>query len=89
MTSSDDDSFNASVDTTGLRCPEPLMIIRRELRKLAPGQALRATGDDPATPRDAANLCQHLGYALEFSHKNGDFYECIIRKPPAADTEPK
>ncbi len=52
------------LDVLGLRCPEPLMLIRKKMRELASGQVLCIEADDPATTRDVPNLCLHLGYTL-------------------------
>ncbi len=53
-----------TVDTIGLRCPEPLMIVKRELRKIASGESLCIYADDPSTMRDFKLLCNHLGHTL-------------------------
>lgn len=52
------------LDVLGLRCPEPLMLIRKKMRELTAGDLLEITADDPATTRDVPNLCTHLGYTL-------------------------
>ncbi len=56
--------MNKNVDTVGLRCPEPLMIARREMRRLAPGDTLTVTADDPAADRDFELLCLNMGYRM-------------------------
>ncbi len=53
-----------NLDVLGLRCPEPLMLIRKKMRELQENQILVVTADDPATQRDVPNLCRHLGYSL-------------------------
>jgi tRNA 2-thiouridine synthesizing protein A len=52
------------IDVLGLRCPEPLMLIRKKMRELSEGDILEIIADDPATLRDVPNLCTHLGYTL-------------------------
>ena len=73
------------INTIGLRCPEPLMIVRRELRSLPSGEAVTITSGDPSTERDFELLCNNLGYILE-DHKRTDtetgiVYFFRIRKP--------
>ena len=40
------------LDAIGLRCPEPVMMVRKTVRKLVLGQTLLIVADDPATVRD-------------------------------------
>ena len=73
------------INAVGLRCPEPLMIVRRELRNMSPGEAIAITADDPSTERDSDLLCRNLGYVME-EHKaesadNSALYFFVIRKP--------
>jgi tRNA 2-thiouridine synthesizing protein A len=73
------------INAVGLRCPEPLMIVRRELRNMSPGEAIEITADDPSTERDFDLLCRNLGYVME-EHKaesadNSALYFFVIRKP--------
>lgn len=58
------DDADYYLDVLGLRCPEPLMLIRKKMRELDIGQVLCIEADDPATKRDVPNLCRHLGYTL-------------------------
>ena len=57
-------SGRETLEVLGLRCPEPLMLIRQKLREIDIGSELEIVADDPATLRDVPNLCQHLGYTL-------------------------
>ena len=45
-------STPVQLDTLGLRCPEPVMVIRKTVRKLEDGAVLEIIADDPATTRD-------------------------------------
>ena len=74
-----------TINAVGLRCPEPLMIVRRELRNMSPGEAIAITADDPSTERDFDLLCRNLGYVME-EHKtepndNRTLYFFVIKKP--------
>ena len=41
-----------TIDSRALQCPIVLIAIKRELRKLSPGQALEVLGDNPSVLRD-------------------------------------
>ena len=53
--------FDEALDTTGLVCPEPLMLVRNAVRKLAGGAVLRVIASDPTTERDFQHFCQFMG----------------------------
>lgn len=52
------------LDTTGLRCPEPVMLIRSRFRKMADGETLLVIADDPATTRDIPSFCRFMDHEL-------------------------
>ncbi len=56
--------FDEVLDTTGLVCPEPLMLVRNAVRKLAASAVLRITATDPTTERDFQHFCQFMGHSL-------------------------
>ena len=41
-----------TLDALGLRCPEPVMRVRKTVRNMQPGETLPIIADDPATTRD-------------------------------------
>lgn len=56
--------FDQELITTGLMCPEPVMLSQQRLRKLAKGQVLKLWATDPATQRDIPKLCEFRGHNL-------------------------
>lgn len=52
------------LNTVGLICPEPIMLLHKAMRNLAVGETLTMVATDPATVRDIANFCRHLGHHL-------------------------
>lgn len=52
------------LDALGLRCPEPVMMIRKTVRNMEVGQTLLVTADDPATVRDIPSFCRFMGHEL-------------------------
>ena len=45
----------SALDASGLRCPEPLMLLRQRMRQLAPGDRLQVLTTDPASVRDLSS----------------------------------
>ena len=60
-------TVNKTLDTVGLRCPEPVMLVRKNIRHMNEGEVLLILADDPATTRDipdfftAPDVLQHHG----------------------------
>lgn len=52
------------LDTQGLICPEPVMMLHRTIRKADGGDVIEVLATDPATTRDIPNFCRHLGHEL-------------------------
>ncbi|MFT6015164.1 MAG: tRNA 2-thiouridine synthesizing protein A, partial [Candidatus Azotimanducaceae bacterium] len=45
------------VDARGLRCPEPLMVVRNKLMDMTSGQIIKVVATDPSTSWDFPNFC--------------------------------
>ena len=61
------------VDASGLRCPEPLMVVRNRLMDMESGQVIQVVATDPSTSWDFPNFCKFLRHDLLHSeqHDNG------------------
>ena len=70
---------NAELDTTGLYCPEPIMLMHNKVRDMRAGQVLKVIASDPATTRDVPRFCQFLGHELIHEQRLGDGYLYFIR----------
>lgn len=57
-------SYDELLDTSGLYCPEPIMLMHNKVRDMASGQVLKVVATDPATTRDVPKFCQFLGHEL-------------------------
>lgn len=68
------------LDTLGLRCPEPVMVIRKAVRKLETGDLLEVIADDPATTRDIPSFCRFMDHELVKSHVETIPYRYVIKK---------
>ncbi|WP_201611290.1 sulfurtransferase TusA [Psychrobacter immobilis] len=63
-TSIPDSTIQHHLDTQGLICPEPVMMLHRIIRKAEAGAVIEILATDPATTRDIPNFCRHLGHEL-------------------------
>ena len=55
---------NYQLDTQGLICPEPIMLLHKTVRKAQSGEVIHVIATDPATTRDIPNVCRHLVHEL-------------------------
>ena len=69
-----------SLDAVGLLCPEPLMLVRAELRKMASGEILQVLATDPSTSRDLTNFCRFMGHELVSECQDSDHLTFVIKK---------
>lgn len=52
------------LEVLGLRCPEPVMLLRKTMRHMQQGEILLIIADDPATKRDIPSFCQFMDHRL-------------------------
>ena len=52
------------LDTCGLFCPEPVMMLHNIIRDMAPGDVVRVLATDPSTKRDIPRFCTFLEHQL-------------------------
>ncbi len=71
---------NQQLDALGLRCPEPVMMVRKRVRAMQEGETLLILADDPATTRDIPSFCRHMDHALLASDTTELPYRYLIRK---------
>jgi len=68
------------VDATGLRCPEPLMILRNKIMDMEPGQVVKVVATDPTTSWDFPNYCRFLHHELLHQEIEDDTFVYWIKK---------
>lgn len=73
-------NIDVQLDTTGLFCPEPVMLLHRQIKQMESGQLLSVIATDPSTQRDVPKFCTFLGHALVHHSETHGTYEYIIRK---------
>lgn len=68
------------LDALGLRCPEPVMLVRLQVRKMQNGETLSIIADDPATTRDVPSFCRFMDHTLLASQTEQLPYHYLIQK---------
>ena len=68
------------LDALGLRCPEPVMMVRLEIRKMQLGETLTVKADDHSTTRDMPSFCRFMGHELLSSQTDELPYLYLIKK---------
>lgn len=69
-----------TLDTLGLRCPEPLMMVRKTIRQMAEGETLLIIADDPATKRDIPGFCRFMEHTLLMQSVEQIPYQYLLQK---------
>jgi len=73
-------SADQTLDALGMRCPEPVMMIRLQIRKMQVGETLLIIADDPATTRDIPAFCRFMDHELVVSDTNELPYKYVVKK---------
>ena len=68
------------LNALGLRCPEPVMMVRKAVRNMESGQTLLVQADDPATVRDIPSFCRFMGHELVEQQIETLPYTYLIKK---------
>jgi tRNA 2-thiouridine synthesizing protein A len=69
-----------TLDAIGLRCPEPVMMVRMNIRKIAVGETLLVIADDPSTTRDIPSFCEFMDHELVAKQVTSSPYQFLIKK---------
>ncbi|GAC17009.1 sulfurtransferase tusA homolog [Paraglaciecola arctica BSs20135] len=74
------ESANYQLDAIGLRCPEPVMMVRLKIREMQIGETLAVSADDHSTTRDIPSFCRFMEHELlDFQSANSP-YKFLIKK---------
>jgi tRNA 2-thiouridine synthesizing protein A len=68
------------LDTSGLSCPEPVMLLHGAVRDAGKGDIIIVTATDPSTLRDIPKFCNYLGHDLLSSKETKGVFTYEIRK---------
>ena len=75
-----DRNADHELDTCGLKCPEPVMMLHRQIRKMAVDEIVLVRATDPATERDIPQFCEFLPHVLLASEQHNGEYHYWIQK---------
>ncbi|MFT6991814.1 MAG: tRNA 2-thiouridine synthesizing protein A [Paraglaciecola sp.] len=68
------------LDAIGLRCPEPVMMVRLKIREMQIGETIAVTADDHSTTRDIPSFCRFMEHELLDSQSDKSPYQYMIKK---------
>ena len=68
------------LEAIGLRCPEPVMMLRLKIRKMSAGETLLVNADDPSTSRDIPSFCRFMDHQLIYQQVKQLPFQYIIKK---------
>ncbi|MCG3744510.1 sulfurtransferase TusA [Vibrio cincinnatiensis] len=69
-----------TLEAQGLRCPEPVMMVRKTIRNMQEGEVLLITADDPSTTRDIPSFCRFMDHQLIAAQTEALPYQYLIKK---------
>ncbi len=67
------------LDLKGLKCPLPVLLTRKALRSLRPGDLLIVECTDPLAPIDIPHLAREMGGAVEHMSEKAGVHVFHIR----------
>lgn len=68
------------LDTSGLLCPEPVMLLHKKVREVDSGGRIEVIATDPSTTRDIPKFCHFLGHELVEQREEDNKYYYLIEK---------
>lgn len=74
--------YSGTLDTQGLMCPEPIMLLHKAIKTVAVGECLYLMATDPATLRDVPKFCRFLQHELvaQIEEPEPEQYHYLIRR---------
>lgn len=74
------DSVVVIIDASDLKCPEPLMLLRKSIRELGLGESVGMHSTDLGTARDIPMYCQHMGHILVESNTDSSPHYFVVKR---------
>ena len=72
--------IDKTLDTSGLLCPEPVMMLHKAVKEVAIGEVVEVIATDPSTQRDIPKFCMFLGHELVEQKKTDSHFIYYVRK---------
>ncbi len=70
---------NYTLDTLGLKCPQPVLKMAVKAKELQPGDMLEVTANCESFPKDVEAWCQKTGKTLLFCNTEGSKHTAQIQ----------
>lgn len=70
---------NVKLDCTGMVCPQPIVELAKQKRKMQPGQVLEMWADDEGATRDVPTWCEQTGSEFLGSEEADTFTKYFIK----------
>ena len=67
------------IDVVGLRCPLPVLKLKKRIEHLSPGAIVRLVTSDPTTIKDVPSFCTLAGHELVSLQSDDPPFEFVIR----------
>ena len=71
------------LDTCGLFCPEPVMLLHNKIRDMKGGEVVKVIATDPSTQRDIPKFCNFLDHPLLEQGEDDERFVYVIQKRSA------
>ncbi|MAI11053.1 MAG: hypothetical protein CBD27_01255 [Rhodospirillaceae bacterium TMED167] len=68
------------LNTSGLKCPLPVLKAKKALRGMETGEQLRVVSTDPSSVQDFADYCGNAGHTLLASDVEDASFTYVIEK---------
>lgn len=68
------------LDTQGLYCPEPVMMLHSKVAEMNSGEVILILASDPATERDIPKFCQFLGHEIVLKQIEEGVFKYYLQK---------
>jgi tRNA 2-thiouridine synthesizing protein A len=68
------------LDTTGLKCPLPVLKAKKALKSLSAGERLKVIATDPGAMKDFHHFCEATGDTLESADEENGILTFVIAK---------
>lgn len=73
-------AVDMEIDTSGLKCPLPILRAKKALAQLHSGQVLKVITTDPHAVRDFEAFARQTGNTLEAQHDQGESVAHFLRR---------
>lgn len=71
---------DCTLDAIGFFCPEPVLKTRKEIERMAVGQVLEVTADDPGSAEDIPKWARRAGQQFLKISREDHHYRFLVKK---------